>query len=379
VQEAAGHPIKAQIIAELSRKGSGGAAEIARRIEVPVRSVRHYLTKLVDEGLVEMSGSRPRRGTREKIYRVNALMRFESNAFEEMSADEARRITSELLRSIVADITGVLVAGTFDRPGSAGIRIEAEVDEAGWVEVADILQGAVGEIEAARSRAARRLRRSREEPGQSISIITWFERPTPDEPGRATEVVRSPRQPSPDLAPALQDAMAHPVKAKIVIGLAASRPLGVTQIAERIREPTRRVRYHVSRLLADGLLAETPTAGTTARRYSLVLVPRFDDEDMARLTPTQARHVWSEIFRRVVIEAAEAISAGTFFRRPDFLECRIPAAVDREGWAEIEGISRRAAEAAEAVRADAARRLDASGSEPILATAAILWLELPHP
>jgi hypothetical protein len=151
----------------------------------------------------------------------------------------------------------------------------------------------------------------------------------------------------------------------------------VTQIAEHVREPTRRVRYHVSRLLADGLLAETPTPGRSARRYSLVLVPRFDDADMAKLTPGQARHVWSEIFRRVVIEAVEAISVGTFYRRPDFLQCRVPAAVDQEGWAEIERISRRAAEAAEVVRADAAGRLDATGSEPILATAAILWLELP--
>lgn len=387
------HPIKAQILAELGSEESQSAAEVAERIDAPVRSVRHQLSRLAADGLVEMIASRGRRGALEKLYRVRVMVQLETADFEVMSAEDSRRVTIETFRRIVFDVTRALVAGTFDWNDSCEIRIGAEVDEEGWTEIAGITRLAYEEVEAARSRAAGRLERSKGDPKRGTSVLLWFERPTVGDPewtpstagslfGRRLGVLpehRDDRQGgSTSLSiTALAKAMGHPVRAKILSALSDTHPLGVGQIAGRIHEPKRRVRYHVGRLMADGLIEQLRSSGRTRTRYALLVIPFLGKDELEQLTDGEARRIWTEIFRGIVIDVAGAISSGTFYRRPDFYEVRQPLVVDAEGWEEVQAISSSAYEKIESAHAAAAGRLAVSGAEPIAATAAILWFEVP--
>ena len=387
------HPIKAQILAELGGEESQSAAEVAKRIGAPVRSVRHQLSRLAADGLVELSSSRGRRGALEKLYRNCAVVQLKSADFEEMSPEDSRRVITETFRRIILDVTRALVASTFDWNDSCEIRIGAEVDEEGWTEIAEIAQRTCEEVEAARERTAGRLKLGNEAPKLATSVLLWFERPRLGDPewipsasgsfsGRRLGVLPEHRGDGLEgqthlSITALAEAMGHPVRAKILFALSDTHPLGVAQIAERIHEPKRKVRYHVGRLLADGLVERLSSAGRTRTRYSLLVIPFLGKADVEQLTDGEARRIWTEVFRRIVIDVAGAISSGTFYRRPDFYEVRQPVMVDEAGWTEIQAISSSAYERIEAACAVAAERLAASGSEPIAATAAILWFELP--
>src|ERR1700743_3548656 len=105
------HPIRAQILAELGGEESQSAAEVAARIDVPVRSVRHQLSRLAADGLVEMSASRGRRGALEKLYRVRGKLHLESDDFERMSPEDSRRGAIEALLSALPIATPRLDAG----------------------------------------------------------------------------------------------------------------------------------------------------------------------------------------------------------------------------------------------------------------------------
>src|ERR1700743_3813279 len=312
------HPIRAQILAELGGEESQSAAEVAARIDVPVRSVRHQLSRLAADGLVEMSASRGRRGALEKLYRVRGKLHLESDDFERMSPEDSRRVTIETFRRIVLDVTHALDAGRFAWKDSFGIRVAAEVDEEGWEEIGAIGRRTYEEVEAARARAAGRLETSEEAARLVTSVLLWFERPRPEDltrgssasspiPGRRLGVLpgdrgAGPHRSTPPSIAALAEAMGHPVRAKILFALSDSRPLGVAQIAERVHEPKRRVRYQVGRLVADDLVERLPGAGRNRVLYGLLAPPFLGKDDVARLSESLVRRVWTELFRRIAID-----------------------------------------------------------------------------
>lgn len=387
-----GHPIKAPILVELGGSDPLSAAEVAARTGMPVRSVRHQMSRLAVDGLIGMSASRERRGALEKLYELRVRTFLDTDDFEQMTPDASRRAVTEVFRRIVADVTRVLDAGSFDWNESCEVRIGAEVDEEGWIAITGIVRGAYEKVEEAGARAARRIARSEEDPKLGISVLLWFERPWAGDPawvsaaagylpGRRFAALGIP--PGEERRPAtsgpiaaLAAAMGHSVRAKILFALSDTHPLAVARIADRIGEAPRKIRYHLGRLLDDGLVERLEGRGPV--RYSLLVIPLLEAEDLARLGSDDRRRVWTEAFRRIVIDAAGAISAGSFYRRPDFWQSRVPMTVDAEGWAEIEAISVRAFEAIEAAHVEAGTRLTASGTRPTAATAAILWVELPR-
>jgi DNA-binding transcriptional ArsR family regulator len=388
LQAAMGHPVQAQILAELADEGRQSAAGLASRIGVPVRSVRHQLSRLAAQGLIEVSASHSRRGALEKLYDICATPTLGVVEHERMRPEEARRITTEVFRRVAVDVTRALGAGSFGRDDSCEIRLGTELDEQGWDEIAKTMRRAYEEVEEAKERASRRLRQGEARLG--ISVLFWFERPSPVDPGwkpsghlppagrRTAELPDGDDTPREAPPATLVAAMGHPARAKILSALSSTHPLGVAQIAELIREPRRRVRYHLDRLVADGLVERLRSEGRTRWRYVVAVVPVLGQGDFDGLTPAESLRIGTEIFRSIAIDTAIAISTGVFYERPDFCETRVPIVADAEGWEEVLAISVAAYRRVDVARAEAAERLASSGAKPITATAAILWFELPR-
>jgi DNA-binding transcriptional ArsR family regulator len=370
------HPTRLQILVELARAASLSAAQISARTGVPVRSVRHQISRLASEGLVEVTSSRGRRGAIEKFYELRVSPTLDSADYQVMRSDDARRMTLEVFRYIMTDATRAVAGGGFEPDGGYEVRFGLELDDEGWAEGARITGRAFEEITLERERAAARLKdRPEEDRRNAVSVLIWFEKPRADRPssGRPLRVA-----PTGSASPGtLAEAMGHPIRAQMLFVLAENPPLGVAQIAERVRRPASTVRHHLDRLLRDGLVEKLPGAARR-RTYVPCVNPLLDDEALKRLSSTQARDVRTEILRRLVIDVSASIATGTIYRRPDFVETHIPLAVDAEGWANLGAITKRAIGEIEAVQREASMRLARRNEAPISATVVALWFELPE-
>jgi predicted ArsR family transcriptional regulator len=72
----------------------------------------------------------------------------------------------------------------------------------------------------------------------------------------------------------LVEALTHPVRSKVVIAPAERPDVTIRQIAERLREPPRRIRHHVDALVSAGVIevsAETRRRNVIERRYAMRL------------------------------------------------------------------------------------------------------------
>jgi DNA-binding transcriptional ArsR family regulator len=177
--EALGHPVRNDIIFAVSDRAQS-ARQIAERIGEPVRAVRHHLSRLAEAGVVSPAGFEERRGAREKYYVAATAPELDVGEHERLGPRETRRITIEVFRGIVEDVTRALSAGAFDRrSGAVEVLVEASLDERGWQEVAQIFRETYEEVRRLKDEAAGRLERSGEAPISAESVLLFFGQPPP--------------------------------------------------------------------------------------------------------------------------------------------------------------------------------------------------------
>jgi DNA-binding transcriptional ArsR family regulator len=171
-----------------------------------------------------------------------------------------------------------------------------------------------------------------------------------------------------------------PVRRRLLL-LLADKPEGVSirQLAERVGEPTRRVRHFIGALVDAGLVVveqERPRRGTIERTYRAAGFPIFwIDEWPAEFQPAEVKIVLLDILRLIFDTVTSAIAAGTFTRRRGWCVARTWREVDAQGWQELAEIYERAAREVVATVERSGARLARSGEDPIPAIAALLLLE----
>jgi DNA-binding transcriptional ArsR family regulator len=171
-----------------------------------------------------------------------------------------------------------------------------------------------------------------------------------------------------------------PVRRRLLL-LLADKPEGVSirQLAQRVGEPTRRVRHFIGALVDAGLVVvekERPRRGTIERTYRASKFPMFwIDEWPEDFQSAEIKIVLLDILRLIFDTVTAAIAAGRFFERRGWCVARTWREVDAQGWGELTEIYQRAArEVVETVERSEARLAD-SGETPIPAIAALLLLE----
>jgi DNA-binding transcriptional ArsR family regulator len=170
------HPLRGRILFAVADKPGATIRQISVRLDEPNRRVRHQLEKLRDEGLVLVTPQKNRRGGVEYRYRATAspiLMGGEKGA---VTAEQERGVAVQILRTVVADATAAVRAGTFgSHPGHGEVRYWGEVDEAGWEELAEIHLRACEEVKAVFTDA--RLRSTGQKGTPVTSAMFLFESP----------------------------------------------------------------------------------------------------------------------------------------------------------------------------------------------------------
>jgi DNA-binding transcriptional ArsR family regulator len=175
--EAMAHPLRGRVLQAVAEKSRDGVCihQLAARLRESKRRVRYHIDVMSELGLVEIARVRTRRGVTERFYRVTVRPCIHE---ELVDRDQARQLLVEGLKAILADASAAIAAKVFGmRPGHSIIRIAAEVDRQGWVELVAIQEAALAEAEAAAARAWDRLQTSAEPLIPAIAAMLLFEVP----------------------------------------------------------------------------------------------------------------------------------------------------------------------------------------------------------
>jgi len=175
--KALAHPLRVRIIGSL-QKGISSPNQLAQELGEPLGNVSYHVKTLLEYDCVELVKTEPRRGAVEHFYRATERAFFSESDWESIPASARKGISGAMLAGIGQDATKALVAGTLDgRDESHLSHTPLLLDEKGWKEIADLLEGTLNRALEIQTESANRLA---EEKGEGIDAkltMMYFESP----------------------------------------------------------------------------------------------------------------------------------------------------------------------------------------------------------
>lgn len=197
------------------------------------------------------------------------------------------------------------------------------------------------------------------------------------DPGRTTEDTSKREETS---GRAFLDAIAHPVRAKIVVIL-ASEAATAAAIAAEIAEPVRTVRYHLGFLRERGFVSvQRARARRNVHEYSLLATgPGYAEDDLyEQLTAAERRAVTNHYLSIIVRDIAGFVATEAGYADAHFpLTARVIFRADETAWAQLTEVCDRALEEFIDLQRAASERLLQSEGPRLEATVAVLAFERP--
>jgi DNA-binding transcriptional ArsR family regulator len=185
------------------------------------------------------------------------------------------------------------------------------------------------------------------------------------------------KQPAGLVDPRLAKALSHPMRSRI-LSILNEQVASPNEISEMIDERLPNVSYHVRALHDLGCIELVRTAqrrGAIEHYYRALKRPFFSDRDWKRL-PRSARQAVSDVGLQMIWEdASDAISTGTFEKRPDRHLSRTPLVLDEQGWSDVNDLLADVHAQAEDIGTKSAKRLAKSGDEGIPTRLVLLHFE----
>lgn len=148
--KALGHPLRVRILAMLEEERASPVM-LAEQLGEPLGVVAYHVRTLKALGLIQLVGTRQRRGATEHYYKALEHPRITDQAWQELSVVSRQRLLSAMLQQIGEYATGSAAAGGFDRADAHITRTAMTLDEQGWTELAEATKGWL--VEAAKIEA----------------------------------------------------------------------------------------------------------------------------------------------------------------------------------------------------------------------------------
>jgi AcrR family transcriptional regulator len=154
------------------------AEELAAELGLSVQDARRLLGNLLRAGFVESVEGRTKDDPVEGAYAYSKKGVISEEAVQHMSPVEWQRLGTTIMNLLDQEAGEALEAGTFHlRPEHVVVRAPMDLDEAGWREISDILQSALGGMLDAIDRSQDRLATSGERPIRATAGLLLFEMP----------------------------------------------------------------------------------------------------------------------------------------------------------------------------------------------------------
>jgi DNA-binding transcriptional ArsR family regulator len=132
-------PLRQRILEWLSVSGEASPNQLSHALDAPLGNVAYHVRTLQRLGLVELAGTRQRRGAIEHHYRALAHPWLDPEQWALLPTAFRRQALARTLRDIVARASDAGVAGGFDDPDAQIRHASLELDEQGWGDAAELL------------------------------------------------------------------------------------------------------------------------------------------------------------------------------------------------------------------------------------------------
>jgi DNA-binding transcriptional ArsR family regulator len=181
------HPWRARILEVLNERDmsvsqfvdEGLIGELADRPrDRAISALAYHFRALRQAGVIEIVEQNSRRGSIELVCRGSVRALFDDNQWARLPRHERIAISHVFLNSFMARTQSAVQHGTFDRRIDRHLSwVAMEVDEAGWSEVVDVMNGALTAILQIQRESKTRLEASQEQPIRTTWGQLHFESP----------------------------------------------------------------------------------------------------------------------------------------------------------------------------------------------------------
>jgi DNA-binding transcriptional ArsR family regulator len=176
--KALSHPLRARIFAILNERVAS-PTEIADILEERLPNVSYHVRALVDLECVELVRTAQRRGAIEHYYRAVRRPFFSDRDWKRLPRSGRQAIADVGLQLVWDDVSNAIEADTFEARPDRHLSLSLlEVDERGWGELRDILNGVLDDAERVMQQSRERLAKSDEKGIPTRLVLMHFEAPS---------------------------------------------------------------------------------------------------------------------------------------------------------------------------------------------------------
>jgi DNA-binding transcriptional ArsR family regulator len=129
------HPLRVHILRVLQNRVAS-PSEMAEEIDAPLGNVSYHVRFLARVGLIELAGTKPRRGAVEHYYRAVGRVRITDEAWAQVPQVVKNALISSTLDEVGRYIQAAASVGGFDRDDANVSRRSIVLDEQGFSELA---------------------------------------------------------------------------------------------------------------------------------------------------------------------------------------------------------------------------------------------------
>jgi DNA-binding transcriptional ArsR family regulator len=189
--KALAHPLRVQILMILNER-MASPNELSKELDEGLSQVSYHVKVLKDYQCIEMVKTEPRRGAVEHYYRATARAFLGDSDFQHLPDSIKPGATSAVLQMMMDDVVSALEAGTFTGRDDMHLSWTPGVlDEQGWGEMVDLVNGTLDDAMDIQSKSASRLAKSGEEGIPATVVLMHFEGLEPTKPGEKANKPRA--------------------------------------------------------------------------------------------------------------------------------------------------------------------------------------------
>jgi DNA-binding transcriptional ArsR family regulator len=172
-----GHPLRQRILHVLS-EDVASPSHIAQQLGEPLGNVSYHVKILLENDAIELVDTRPVRGAIEHFYRGTMRPFLDDTHWAQLPPATRRTIFGRNLEQIGEHLAAASLANGFDRTETHVSWTPLQLDEQGWLEMAEVLVGVLAEAARIEAESLERLASAGDSatPIRSEVAIQHFER-----------------------------------------------------------------------------------------------------------------------------------------------------------------------------------------------------------
>ena len=177
VAKAFAHPLRVQILIILNEKVASPNM-LAQQLDESLNLVAYHVRVLEKYDCIEHVDTKQRRGATEHFYRATRRQLLSDDQWASMPASLRPGMAEAILKSIFEDIESASKSGMLDKVDDVHVtRTPLVVDNQGWSDISDLLQGALDRLLEIQGEASERMAKSSGEGRLAKVHLLHFESP----------------------------------------------------------------------------------------------------------------------------------------------------------------------------------------------------------